>query len=214
MSAFRRLRFFMFIVLLTAASSPASSAEPQVENAAGQPIPNQALHDELVAVRHGLVEAYNAKDFDKLLSYCHPNIAITWQNSEVSRGREALKAYYNKMMTGENRVVDDLKADPTVDDRSIIYGDDTAIAYGKMNDHFKLRDGRDLALDSRWSATLVKNDGQWQVAAFHASANVFDNQILWMGITKTAWWSGGIAAVVGLLLGWMLTLTLRKKAQA
>src|SRR5262249_50289480 len=143
----------------------------------------------------------NAHDLDALLSFCHEDIVVTWQNAEVSRGREGVRAYYRKMMTGEQRVVDDLQANPTVDDRAILFGENTAVSRGQMNDHYKLRDGTDFALNSRWSATLVKEDGKWLVASFHASTNAFDNDILRMVARKTTTVVGGAALVLGLLLG-------------
>jgi uncharacterized protein (TIGR02246 family) len=184
--------------------------------AADQPDKDDPVFQDLLAVRQGLIDAYNAHDLDALLSLCHEDIIVTWQNAEVSRGREGVRAYYQKMMTGEQRVVDDLQANPTVDDRAILFGENTAVSRGQMNDRYKLRDGTDFALNSRWSATLVKEDGKWLVASFHASTNAFDNDILRMVARKTTTVVGGAALVLGLLLGtggyWLLAKRGRKPA--
>jgi uncharacterized protein (TIGR02246 family) len=184
--------------------------------AADQPDKDDPVFQDLLAVRQGLIDAYNAHDMDALLSFCHEDIIVTWQNAEVSRGREGIRAYYEKMMKGEKRVVDDLKANPTVDDRAVFFGENTAVSRGQMNDHYRLRDGSDFALNSRWSATLVKEDGQWLVGAFHASTNAFDNDILRMVARKSAIFAGGTALVVGLVLGsggfWLIAKRGRKPA--
>lgn len=169
-----------------------------------------ALYAELLAVRNGLVAAYKARDWDKLASYCHPNILITWQNGEVTRGRDELLAFNKKMMQGKNRIVNDLTANPTVDDRAILYGDRVAVSRGQMNDHYKLRDGTEFDLNSRWSATLVKENNTWQVVAFHASTNAFDNDIIRMAVKKTLIWSAGIAGLGGLILGFLFQKLRRK----
>jgi uncharacterized protein (TIGR02246 family) len=184
--------------------------------AADQPDKDDPVFEDLLAVRKGLIDAYNAHDMDALLSFCHEDIIVTWQNAEVSRGREGIRAYYEKMMKGEKRVVDDLKANPTVDDRAVFFGENTAVSRGQMNDHYRLRDGSDFALNSRWSATLVKEDGKWLVASFHASTNAFDNDILRMVVKKATIFSGGTALVVGLVLGigvfWLIAKRGRKPA--
>jgi uncharacterized protein (TIGR02246 family) len=191
-------------------------AATTLSDAAEQPGADDAVFQDLLAVRHGLIDAYNAHDLDALLSFCHEDIVVTWQNAEVSRGREGVRAYYQKMMTGEKRVVDSLQADPTVDDRAILFGENTAVSRGQMNDHYTLRDGSDFALNSRWSATLVNEDGKWLVASFHASTNAFDNEILRMVARKTALLAGGAALATGVLLGiggfWLLTKRRRKPA--
>jgi ketosteroid isomerase-like protein len=184
--------------------------------AAEQPDKDDPVFQDLLAVRKGLIEAYNAHDLDALLSYCHEDIIVTWQNAEVSRGREGIRTYYQRMMTGEKRVVDDLQADPTVDDRAILFGENTAVSRGLMNDRYKLRDGSDFALNSRWSATLVKTDGQWLIASFHASTNAFDNDILRMVAKKTTTLAASVALVAGLILGiggyWLIAKRRRRPA--
>jgi hypothetical protein len=61
---------------------------------------------------------------------------------------------------------------------------------------------------------MVKEDGRWQIAGLHVSANLFNNPILDMAIKKTAWWAGGGALVVGLLLGIVIGRMLGRKRSA
>jgi ketosteroid isomerase-like protein len=199
-----------FLVAVLLALSGLANFSPAAE----QPDENDPVFKELLAVRQGLIDAYNARDVDALVSFCHPDVVVTWQNAEVSRGREGIKTYYQKMMVGDERVVDELRANPTVDERALLFGGDTAISRGQMNDHYRLRDGSEFDLDSRWSATLVKEDDRWQIAAFHASTNAFDNDILRVVAKRSAMLAGGVAVLPGALLGaggcWLLTR--RRKA--
>jgi hypothetical protein len=58
--------------------------------------------------------------------------------------------------------------------------------------------------ETRWTGTLVKKDGKWKVASFHASANAFDNPILWIALKKVGMWVGIGAAVLGLVIGFLI----------
>jgi len=172
--------------------------------------PQDPAHDELRALRATLIEAYNANDMDRLLSHCTPQVAVTWQNGETSIGRDAVRAYYEKMIKGPKPVVAKLTADPTVDALSVIYGDTTAVAWGKMNDHYDLTDGKQFDFDSRFSATAVKEVNDWQIASFALSANAFDNGLLRLMMRYAMLWSAGIAGAVGLVVGFVAAKLLNK----
>jgi len=196
---------FALLVMVLSAPLSALHAEAVVPQA------RDPIHDELLKVRSGLIEAYNKNDLEGILSYCHPNIVVTWQNGEVCKGHDEMRKYINRMMTGPDRVVEKLTADPTVDALSTLYHGDTAVSYGRMNDEYVLRDGMHFKLDSKWSAALVKEGDRWLIADFHASTNAFDNSILRLVAAKTAWWSGGIALIAGIILGWIGALLLRRR---
>lgn len=160
-------------------------------------------HKELRALREGILDAFNKGDIDRLLTFTHKNVVATWQNGEVSRGHEGLRDYYRRMMTGEKRVVQSVKAEVEVDDLTLLYGDNNGLAFGSLGEDFVLTDGRRFHLDNRWTAYLVKEEDRWQIAGLHVSVNVFENAILKKAIESTAWWVGGGAALAGLLLGFI-----------
>lgn len=162
---------------------------------------DDAIHEELRLIRADLIKAVNSNDRELLLKHLHPNITVTWMNGEVSRGPEEVKAYYDRMMSGPNKVVESVTINPEAARLSDLYGD-TAISYGKSDDHFKLTNGLEFDVQNRWSAVLIKQDGQWKVAEFHASANLFDNPLL-NAAKKTALWAAVIAGVVGLGIGFL-----------
>ncbi len=175
---------------------------------AGAPLEDPA-HDELRQVKRELVEAINAGDIDKTLTYCTEEVVMTAQNAEVSLGREGIRAYFDKMMKGPDRRVESFSTDPTVDALAQLYDGNTAVAQGSSKDHYTLVDGMDFTVNSRWSATLVRQADGWKIANLHVSCNIFDNPIL--NMTKQ-WlvWTGIIAGVVGLVLGALLTWLLRR----
>jgi ketosteroid isomerase-like protein len=157
--------------------------------------PTQAIGQ----LRQELIDSFNKGDLDRLLSHLDPDVVITWQNAEVCRGPDAVRAYYDKMMKGPDRRVDKVSADPKVDDRHV-YGD-WAVSWGSMNDHFTLTDGSELSMKSRFTATIARRGDVWKVTSFHASVNAFDNPILGYAAKKAGTWALVIGMLVGILIG-------------
>ena len=172
----------------------------RAQDAAARPAAaDAAVHDALRALKNDMEQALNARDLDRLLSHVTPDVVFTTMNNDVCVGKDALRAYYTKMLTGPERKVDALNAKFEVDDLTRLYGD-TGLAQGSSTDRYALRDGSDLLIHGRWSATLVQRDGQWLIAAFHYSTNVFDNPVLDL-VKKKAVQVAGVGGGVLLLLG-------------
>ncbi len=193
----------LFTILLLAATAVA------------QPPPPSAATDASTAItqlRTGLVESFVKNDIDRLITYLDPDVVVTWQNGEVCRGPEAVRTYYQRMMTGENRIVREVKAEPEVLGRHV-YGD-WALSWGNLHDHFILTDGRDLPLNTLFTATIKKSGDRWLVSGFHASVNAFDNPVLKLAIRKTSLWTGIGAGIIGLLVGTVIGRRRRSQSPA
>ena len=175
--------------------------------------PEDPVHEELRALRDGVLDAFNKSDLERLLTFVHKDAVLTWQNAEVSRGHQGIRDYYQKMMTGPNKVVESVKGTATVDDLTTLYGDKNGVAVGALEQDFKLADGTDLHLSNRWTADVVKEDGKWRISRFHVSANLFDNPVQQIAIKKTAQWTGGIAGLAGLLIGVLGTVIVGRLRQ-
>jgi ketosteroid isomerase-like protein len=179
----------------------------------GKPAKEDPAHEQLRTLRREVTDAVNKNDLDRLLTHLDKDVVVTWMNAEVSRGPDGVRAYYDKMTKGPDRVVESVTINPEVDELTHLYGD-TGIASGSSQDHFKLADGRDFVVPTRWSGTLVRKDGRWLIAEFHASTNLFDNPVLHIAIRKTATWVGCGAAVAGLLVGFVVARLLRRRSPA
>ncbi len=186
-----RIPFAAILVLMTF-GSPVYGQQPGAEHPA---------HDELRAVRDDMMAAFEERDVDRLLSHVHPDVLVTFQNAELCRGPEEVRGFFDRMMSGSDRVVVSLESNLEMGGLSLLYGDDTAVAFGMLNDEFALKTGISFSLASRWTATLVKEDGRWLVAAYHVSTDMFDNGVndvlnKWASIK-----AGVVALIVGLVLG-------------
>lgn len=161
------------------------------------------FHDELREMRDDILDAIQRGDFDAIEPYLHPNVVFTPMNVEVSRGPEEIRAYFRKMLEGPEARVESVRLDLEVDRLTDLYGD-VGLAYGSSNDNYTLRHGMEFSIDTRWTCAMVRQNGKWLITGFHSSANVFDNPVLQTAQLQTRLWWGGIAFVVGLVLGGLL----------
>ena len=166
----------------------------------------------ITRLRDGLIDSFNKGDVDRLLTHLDTNVVVTWQNAEVSMGREGVREYYNRMMKGERPVVREVSAKPEISGRHI-YGD-WAVSWGKMNDVFRLTDGSDFALDSKFTATIARRGEVWQVTAFHVSVDAFENPVLTTAMKKVGRMVGLVATIAGVVLGLALTKIFSRKKDA
>jgi ketosteroid isomerase-like protein len=142
-------------------------------------VPNQEDSDnDLIELRDRMAKAFQARDVDALIKELGPNAIITWQNGTRNVGAEEFRTFYKKMMEGESSVVKEITTTRQLDGTPIFYGDSTAIAHGNIKQDFTFRDGDEFSLESKWTATLIKTDDQWQVISYHVSTDAFNNPML------------------------------------
>jgi SnoaL-like domain len=174
-------------------------------------LPENPAHQDLREMRDGLLAAMDKGDLEGTLKFLETNVVITWQNAEVSRGHDGVRAYYNRIMTGPNKIVNSFSCTIHPDELTILYGDNMGICYGSSDEHYQLTNGRELNVKGRWTATLVKENGHWLVASLHCSTDLFDNVMLNFA-KKAAWIASVVGLGIGVLLGLLLGLLRRRTA--
>ncbi|MCB1192700.1 MAG: nuclear transport factor 2 family protein [Leptospiraceae bacterium] len=167
----------------------------------------EKTHNDLRTLKTNMESALNKGDLDGLLKFVHKDVVFTAMNAEVAKGPEGIKQYFQKMMSGPKRIVESVQVKVDVDELTTLYGGDTGVAYGSSIDSYKLTDGLEFKVKSRWTSTLVKENGNWLVASFHSSADVFNNPVLDKS-KSLAYWIGALAAgfcfVLGIFIGWVM----------
>lgn len=156
-------------------------------------------HDELRHLRDTMVAALNAGNVDEMAAHLHPNVIFTAMNGDVARGPAAVRAYFDRMMKGPDRIVASVHVDVQVDELADLYGQ-TAVAFGSSADTYQLADGNDFQVRSRWTCSMIRQDGQWLITSFHSSANVFDNAIL-AKVRRLGYWATGAGSILALVVG-------------
>jgi uncharacterized protein (TIGR02246 family) len=208
--------FFSF-ALLTASPVPATETEPtggtRISAASEASQDETAVHNQLRALRDAIMEAWNKRDIDAVLTHVDPNVVVTWQNGEVNRGPEAIRKFYKEMLEGDGRIISNIASKLRVDDLSVLHGEDTAIAFGSIHDDISFNKsvaaksigaGDAIALDSRWTATLVRKAGEWKLASYHVSSNLFSNPVTDLEVKA----AGRLAAITGFAIGAVAVLLL------
>jgi hypothetical protein len=189
-----RTPLFLSVFLLTLSCAPgvAQVADPRTQD-------HEALHALLVSA----TEAVNRGDAEALGRLLAPDFVATFSDQTRITDRAGLAAYLDRILHAEDAPLAAIHLQPVADAPTAFIGEDAGVAYGSSKDSFMLADGIELTLDSRWTATLVRDDGQWKIRAFHAGVNMLDNPILLAaGRLSWAWGAGGL--VLGLLLGWQI----------
>jgi ketosteroid isomerase-like protein len=162
-------------------------------------------HNELRVLRTQVVDAITKGDFDGLLTHVHTNVVVTWQNNHVCRGHEGLREFFNRMGKATFK---GYKVPPTPDELTILYGGDSGVSFGETVAQYKLF-GKEYEMKSRWTATVVKENGRWLLGSYHISMNVLDNPLL-NAARRALYWVSGVVLAAGLVIG--LLLGKRKKA--
>jgi ketosteroid isomerase-like protein len=195
------------LLALAAVAAPARAQAPQ-------PADQAALHDELRALKDRAVAAVNKRDPDALMKELSPKVAFTAMNNEVVHGIDEAKAYYQKMLVGAARIVEDMSLTAEADRPADIYGNGTfAVATGTSTAHFKLTAGPEFDVPLRWSATLQRENGKWAILGMHFSANIFDNPLL-SGLERMLKWAVAGAAVIAILIGFFVGWWLGRRRSA
>jgi uncharacterized protein (TIGR02246 family) len=180
---------------------------------AQDPAKDDAAHAELRALRQKIEKAYNADNVDELISYFTDDAVATWQNGKITRTPSGIKAYMVEMSKGPTALVKTATIKPEVDERTHLYGD-TGVAFGSSVDKFVLNDGTVFEQKSRWTATVVKQNGQWKVAALHVCVNMFDNPLLDIAKKEVGMYAGGGGALVGLVVGLVVAMVIGRLRKA
>ena len=196
----------MLLPLLMVIALPVVAPGPSLADAVD---PHAADREALIKVFHEIEAGINDQNVERMVAQMTPDATVTWLNGEVSRGHDQIRAYYQRMVKGPDRILDKYTTAAKIGAHARFFGD-VAVADGSMRDSFFPVARGPFQLDSHWSSTSVKLDGQWKVASMHLSANVFTNDLI--EEAKSAAWKTGIAGTLaGLLLG-LLIAWLRKRS--
>lgn len=170
--------------------------------------PHAADRQALIKVFHEIEAGINDQNVERMVAQMTPDATVTWLNGEVSRGHDQIRAYYQRMVKGPDRILDKYTTAAKIGAHARFFGD-VAVADGTMRDSFFPVARGPFQLDSNWTSTSVKLDGQWKVASMHLSANVFTNDLI--EEAKSAAVKAGIGgALAGLILG-LLAAWLRRR---
>jgi ketosteroid isomerase-like protein len=190
-------KILLIILLCGGWSVLAADVDPKLE----------ATHNALRLLRDGFLDAINKNDIDRQLSFLHTNVVVTWHNAEVSRGHDGIRAYYDRLTKGPQKMLEGFSAEVKVDELTALHGGNTGIAWGSSVEHFKLTNDRAFDLAGRWTVTLIREGDKWLIASLHVSTNIFDNAIVTMMKDRVMMLAIAVllfGLLVGGFVGWRL----------
>ncbi|MCQ1549009.1 MAG: nuclear transport factor 2 family protein [Candidatus Accumulibacter phosphatis] len=166
--------------------------------------PYAADRQALIRIFREIEASINAQDVDRMVAQMAPEATVTWLNGEVSRGHAEIKAYYHRMVKGEQRILDRYLTTAKIGASAHFFGQgEVAVADGTMVDEFFPVARGPFTLNSNWTSTSAKIDGQWKVVSMHLSSNVFTNSLI-AEAKEAIWWAAGGTGLAGLVLGWLI----------
>jgi len=160
------------------------------------------------------VSAIDNQDIKALSSCFAKEFAFTTVTQTLITNEQQLNDFYDRMFHSKDAIVTAVKTEPTADILTRFTDANTGVCYGTSKETYTMKSGGVVPMDVRWTAIVVKENGEWKVAAAHVGTDFLDNPVL----TKVAaYWkkftimgTGG-ALLTGIVLG---AVVFRRKRSA
>ena len=204
-------RHVWLLVFFLQAIPASAEAPPTAMDTAGAKttVLGEADHDTLRKLMVDATKAINDLDSVALARHLADGFVLTFADQTVITDLVQLDGYIAKYFVGEDAPLKSVRFVPEATEKVRFVDSRTGVVYGTSADTYTLADDASLVLDTRWTATVVKEDGRWLLQSFHAGVNMLDNPIL-EAAGQSGFVSAGIALIVGLLIGALLMRMFRR----
>ena len=172
-----------------------------------QNVSQAADHEALRKLKTDVITAINTRNVQSMDTLLHKPFMSTLITQDSFTDIERLKAYFDGLFTRPVLRINKITMEAEPDEQAQIYTGTFAVARGGTKEVYELGDGRTYTIPGRWTATTIKDNGQWKVLAVHTGVNFIDNPVMTAVEKSTLYFgAGGIAlgAVIGFLLGFFI----------
>lgn len=186
--------FYLSVFVILVFVSPAFSQE----NGA-----REKDHEEMRQLLADVTQAINTKDIDHIRNFFAKDYIYVGADQSAVTNREEFLAYYDQLLGGKSALLKSLNFQPKALMKTKFIQDNVGIVYGESDDTYVLANGHTTKVQSKWSATLVKEDGKWKVATLHNGVNFYDNPEITNFIN---FWKmvAFVALFIGIALGFLI----------
>jgi ketosteroid isomerase-like protein len=160
----------------------------------------QADHVALRALRDKVTQAIDSQDIKMLASCFAKEFAFIAVNQTVVTNETQMQEFFDQMFHSKDALVTSMKTEPKADIPTRFVDANTGVCYGGSKDIYTMKSGKTVEMNVRWSATVVKENGEWKVAIAHVGTDFLNNPVL-EGVEKFTKVVGLVAGVAGLLVG-------------
>lgn len=173
----------------------------------------EADHAALRQLRDKAAAAINNLDGKTLASCFAKEFVFTTVNQTVITNQTQFQEFFDRMFHSSDSLVTGMKTEATADILTRFIDENTGVCYGSTKDTYTLKSSEVVTMNNRWSATVVKENGEWKVALAHVGTDFMHNPVLDRAAAFAKKLALG-AGLGGLVLGILLCrlLCCRKKA--
>jgi uncharacterized protein (TIGR02246 family) len=138
----------------------------------------EADHAALRQLRDKAAAAINNLDGKALAPCFAKEFAFTTVNQTVITNQTQFQEFFDRMFHAPDALVTGMKTEATADILTRFLDENTGVCYGFTKDTYTLKSGGSVTMSNRWSATVVKEDGEWKVALAHVGTDFMNNPVL------------------------------------
>jgi len=174
-----------------------------------------ADHEALRKLKADVLSAINTRNLANMDKLLHKPFQATTITLDTFDDSNKLKAWFDNLFKRPLLGITSMHIDAEADELAGIFNGTFAVARGSTNEHYELPDGRSFDLKGRWTATAIKENGQWKVLSIQDGINFLDNPVI-NAIERNGMYfaagGAGIGAVIALPLGFLFGRRRARKA--
>jgi ketosteroid isomerase-like protein len=169
-----------------------------------------ADHAALRKLKDDVTSAINSRNLASMDSILHKPFLSTVNTQDSFNDSARMRAWFDGLFSRPLLRLNKIEMRAEADELSQIYTGTFAVARGSSKERYELADGRGFDIDGRWTATAIKDNGQWKVLAIHAGTNFLDNPVINAIERNVLMFTAG-GATGGMILGFLLGFFFRRR---
>jgi hypothetical protein len=177
-----------------------------------QNVSQAADHEALRKLKTDVITAINTRNVQSMDTLLHKPFMSTLITQDSFTDIDRLKAYFDDLFTRSVLRINKITMEAEPDESAQIYTGTFAVARGGTKEVYELGDGRTYTIPGRWTATTIKDNGQWKVLAVHTGVNFIDNPVM-TAVEKSTLYFGAGGVAVGAVIGFLLGFLIRRQRQ-
>jgi len=141
-------------------------------------INREADHAALRQLRDKAAAAINNLDGKALAPCFAREFAFTTVTQSILTNQAQVQDFFDQTFRSKDALLSGMKSEPTADILTRFIDENTGVCYGSTKDTYTLKSGEVVVMTNRWSATVVKENGEWKVALAQVGTDFMNNPVL------------------------------------